>query len=134
MRMFPHLTLLSPRRGHARQMAAMPSIVEFCFRLRAAFDLHGYVHSCLSSGSGIQIRNTAPYAGQMCDVPTSFLVDWELRCQEAGMLVFQGPVGLVDERAKAHVVGAGRCVTLSTANALSHWMETGRISSKGGLT
>ena len=62
------------------------------------------------------------------------LEDWELRCQEAGMLVFQGPVGLVDERAKAHVVGAGWCATLSTANALPHWVETGRISSKGGLT
>ena len=27
------------------------------------------------------------------------LEDWELRCQEAGMLVFEGPVGLVGERA-----------------------------------
>ena len=44
------------------------------------------------------------------------LEDWELRCQEAGMLVFQGPVGLVGERAKAHVGGAGWYATSSTAN------------------
>ena len=70
----------------------MLSIVEFCFRLRAAFVLHGYVHNCLSSDSGIHIRNTAPYAEQMCDVPTSFLEDWELRRQETEALVLYGPV------------------------------------------
>ena len=46
------------------------------------------------------------------------LEDWELRYEEAGMLVSQGPVGPVGERAKAHVGGAGWCATLSTANAL----------------
>ena len=70
----------------------------------------------------------------MCDVLTSFFVDWELRRQEAGMLVFQGPVGLVGERAKAHVVGAGWCATLSTANALPLRVEAGRVSSEWGLT
>ena len=91
-RMFLRLTPPNPQRGHVRQMASAPSTVEFCFRLRAAFALHGYVHNCLSSDSGINIGNTAPYAGQMCDVPTAFLVDWELRCQEAGAFALVGPV------------------------------------------
>ena len=59
------------------------------------------------------------------------LEDWELRCQEAGMLVFQGPVGLVGERAKAHVVGAGWCATLSIANALRMGWKQAASARKG---
>ena len=37
------MTPLNLRQGHARRMAAVPSIVDFGLRLRAAFVLHDYV-------------------------------------------------------------------------------------------
>ena len=85
-------TLLRPRRGATRQMAAGPTTVEFVTACGRSFVLHGYVRMS-TIRSRYTYRNTAPYAGQMCDVLTSFLMDWELRGHEAGALVLKGPVG-----------------------------------------
>ena len=83
------------------------------------------VHIHLSEVSGIHIRNTAPYAGQMCDVQASFLVDWELRCQEAGACALPGPVG-VHGRARKNTQ---HCSVAERATALDgsrpHRLRTG---------